>query len=653
MTTHKIFVLRSSPVAFYAASELARCLRQMADPAVSFEICGDCAGPELAAPGIVIALAGDARLAKFGVTLPPSPLDDAVAVDIRQGCGMIVGANERSLLIAVYRFLHHLGCRWVRPGAAGESIPRQDIYQANVNFIEHASLRHRVLCIEGAVSLQHVLDLIDWAPKVGFSGYFMQFTDGFTFFQRWYAHASNPDRLPEPFTAQAARAFTVRIEAELARRGLHYHAVGHGWTCQALGARISHWNPVSLPLNAETRGMLAQINGQRVLRWDRPMITSLCFSQPEVRQRMIGAIVKHALVNPQVDQLHVWLDDGGNNKCECDACSQRRPSDDYLQLLHELDASLTAVASPMRIVFIAYSDLLWPPAPETARLNPERFVFLYANGRASYRETLAVEGDSEIPPYVRNQPADVCRPDRFRGFLKGWREFFPVGDAILFEYYMNNQGGVHHPYQLSSVIHADIAKLKQLGFNGLISCQPQRAFFPVGLACYVMGQSLWNADQDLDLLRDDYFSTCFGQDGGAAKEFLKVSSETLDKAVQFTNKICLTADAPAQLLKLESLIDEFKRIAAGHSAEPDLCQAQSWQYLAVYVQLLGQLVELFKVIATGKPAAVLAKWQQVRSFITAQEEQCHAAFDVWDYLRPLDNYLINGQFSSDPTAVVQ
>ena len=66
--------------------------------------------------------------------------------------------------------------------------------------------------------------------------------------------------------------------------------------------------------------MLAEVDGRRGYRWDRPMITSLCFSQDEVRRRMVEVVVSHAVAHPEVDYLHVWIDDGFSNKCACEEC---------------------------------------------------------------------------------------------------------------------------------------------------------------------------------------------------------------------------------------------------------------------------------------------------------------------------------------------
>ena len=51
---------------------------------------------------------------------------------------------------------------------------------------------HRGICIEGANSLENVLNFIEWMPKMGFNSFFIQFKKPDTFFERWYHHIFNP-----------------------------------------------------------------------------------------------------------------------------------------------------------------------------------------------------------------------------------------------------------------------------------------------------------------------------------------------------------------------------------------------------------------------------------------------------------------------------
>lgn len=213
---------------------------------------------------------------------------------VEHGRGLIAGANPRSVLLAVYRCLAELGCRWLRPGPQGEIIPAQPRIDS-VYLNERPSYRHRAVCIEGAVSLENVLEMVEWLPRVGLSGYFMQFREGFTFFDRWYRHANNPLKTPEPFSVEQAREYTAQIEQELQKRSLSYHAIGHGWTCEAYGIACLGWDMETGRIwPAEFLQDVAEVNGKRSVPWDIVSIAALCYSDPQVQARLAACVADYA-----------------------------------------------------------------------------------------------------------------------------------------------------------------------------------------------------------------------------------------------------------------------------------------------------------------------------------------------------------------------
>ncbi len=116
-----------------------------------------------------------------------SQKNDSIYIKVENGVGVISGANERSVLMAVYRFAYELGCRFLYPGKDGEKIPKRKLnysdLKAEVN--EAPSYNHRAICIEGAVGYEQVLNTIDWLPKVGMSGFFTQFFTPGSFFRNY------------------------------------------------------------------------------------------------------------------------------------------------------------------------------------------------------------------------------------------------------------------------------------------------------------------------------------------------------------------------------------------------------------------------------------------------------------------------------------
>ena len=384
----------------YAAGELQRCLNRMnGDPLARIV---ERSQYQPAGPGIWLGLFSDVGLNAQS----PHPLDDEIHVAVEGDHGLIAGSNPRSVLMAVYRYLWALGCRWLRPGPEGEFIPHNNPALKNIHLHEVPAYRHRAACIEGAVSLENVLDMVDWLPKLGMSGYFMQFREGFTFFDRWYRHQNNPLKTPQAFSVEMAREFTHQMEEELQKRGLVYHAIGHGWTCEAFGIPCLGWDQEPGRLwPPEFLNIVAEMNGKRSVPWDIASIAALCYSDPAVQEKLASCVEEYAAAHPQIDLLHVWLDDGFNNKCECPRCRTHRPADDYIQILNAIDERLTRRGLPHKIVFLAYVDMLWPPETERLR-NPGRFVFMFAPISRTYRQAMkapALHTERPLSPLLQGQ----------------------------------------------------------------------------------------------------------------------------------------------------------------------------------------------------------------------------------------------------------
>ena len=166
------------PTVAFAAAELARYLRQM-DEALFVEERVYEAFDETQTRVLWLGVDG---------SIPYDADRDGYTVTLTDGAGKITGANERSVLMAAYRLLQELGCRFLFPGKSGEVIPCRKLDGAalTLSLADRPSYRHRAICIEGAVAYEHVKNTIDWLPKVGMNGYFVQFKTPSYFFERFY-----------------------------------------------------------------------------------------------------------------------------------------------------------------------------------------------------------------------------------------------------------------------------------------------------------------------------------------------------------------------------------------------------------------------------------------------------------------------------------
>ncbi len=612
----------------FAASELAKYLRVMTGITPSV-VNSSAPGSD----GLRIGL-----LASFPELRTPSVsdpyLDDAITISVDGGSGVIAGINSRSVLIAVYRYLTEQGCRWLRPGADGEYIPTVDTLHA-VHISETPSYRHRGVCIEGAVSVDHVKNMIDWLPKVGYNGYFTQFRESYTFFDRWYSHEGNPLLAADHISVDEAKKYLAECVDEIEKRSLLYHAVGHGWTCEPFGISGLSWDSTDVEIDDTTKSYLAQVNGERKLWGGVPLNTNLCYGNAEVRRRIVDDIVSYSESNPQIDLMHFWLADGTNNHCECSLCKDTRPSDLYVQMLNELDQKLTEKKLAVKIVFLIYVDLLWPPV-EQKITNPDRFILMFAPITRTYSDTLKKsEQPVTLPEYHRNQLKMPKSVEENVAFLEEWKQNNPC-DSFDFDYHLMWDHYRDPGYtKASEIICEDIKVLGDIGLNGYISCQTQRASFPTGMPMYTLGKSLWNKKQSYDDIANDYFVSAFGPDGKWARNYLSELSELFDPVYLRGEKSVDAVDASQKLDSAKDTIEKAYPIIQDHVEAGDTCWEHSWQYLKHHADINVKLAQALKARALGDMDTARSIWQDVVQMVRQREGDLHTVLDVMLYIGTL------------------
>ena len=492
----------------YAAEELRKYLRMMMTECGNIEIKFD---PE-AKDGFRLGLMQDLGLDTSDAE--DTELDDIIYIDTNSEGGIIAGDNPRSVLIAVYEYLRQNGCRWLFPGVDGEFIPHREIVP--VKYRHKPASRYRGLCNEGSEYQEGMVNCVDFLPKVGMNVFMMEFFVPTSYYRRYYKHKYNEvNRPPEPVTDLQILQWKRAIETELTKRGLQFHNIGHGFTAQPFGIDTSvraEDGDNDSKLTAEQRSVLAIINGERKLWNQTPNHTQFCMSNEWARRRVVEFVADYAAKSTNSDYLHVWLGDGVNNQCECDACSKRSASDWYVIMLNEIDEELTRRNLNTRIVFIAYGDTTWAPENEVIK-NKDRFTCLFAPISRDFSKPIARSEVSFVAErYVRNKNT---LPGTFEGIfahVQEWRKTWH-GASISYDYHFwrhqyYDLGGIER----SRIIAKDIDFYQANRVDGVIEDGSQRSFFPTGLAFYTYARSLFDSEISYDDIAKDYFECAFGED---------------------------------------------------------------------------------------------------------------------------------------------
>lgn len=570
--------------------------------------------------------------------------NDTIGIEMKNGNAILSGNSDISILIAVYRLLSEFGAVFTRPGRKHELIPSLSISDWNekeLSIHETASYKHRGVCIEGADSYQNIKEFLDWLPKINMNSFFIQFENPYSFLKRWYEHEFNPYADKEDFNTEIAQQMSDLLDEELSKRGLIHHRVGHGWTGEVLGYSSKYGWESGLILPEEKKPLVAELNGKRELFNTARILTSLCFSNPDVGERMCELIVNYAKERKDVDYLHVWLSDARNNICECEKCKEEIPSDQYVRILNQLDRKLSEEGLNTKICFLLYHELLFAPKHEVLE-NPERFTMMFAPITRTFEMSYAdVDYENNVPlpnEYTRNNIVLPNSLEENLSYLFSWQKVFN-GDSFVYDYPL---GRAHYGdlgyMKISKVIFRDVVYLKKLGLNGYISCQELRAGFPHNFPNFVMGQMLWNRNLEYDELKALYFSSLYGSEWKSVVTYLEKLSDY--SSCDYFNSIGDRQNAELSMkYNISSkLAFNFINILEENVAKNYGIKRDAWRQLGYHREYVIKLANALYLMASGDYLDGQIQWRDFLDYIRNHESDFQPYLDVYRIIEVAKNY---------------
>ncbi|MBQ9099392.1 MAG: DUF4838 domain-containing protein [Clostridia bacterium] len=625
---YNIYKITSHPVVDFAAEELKKYLRMMMpeDGEIPISYTPD------ATDGFRLGLMSD-----FDIDTSEAEnidLDDILHIDTDAFGGVIAGSNPRSVLLAVYRFLTLNGCRWLFPGIDGEFIPMQSVKPTQ--YHKMADCRYRGQCNEGAEFQQNMIDTIDFTPKIGMNVYMMEFDNPKAYYDNYYNHKNNPTREPEPVTANTVKQWKRQCEAEISKRGLQFHDMGHGWTAEPFG--ISSTNgwvcEEDNPIPDESREMLAMIDGKRELYKGVALNTQVCMSNSKARTIVAKYIAKYAQNHQNVDYLHVWLADATHNHCECDECRKKTPSDWYVMLLNDIDEQLTQANLATRIVFICYTDTTWAPVTERLK-NRDRFSFMLAAISRSYAEPVpAKPQDLPLAPFVLNaRDALPQTVDEYLLHAKKWQDLGRCPSMVYEYHFWLPQYRDPGMMEFSKIIHQDIKGYRANGFDGLIEDGSQRSYFPNGFNYYVYAATLFDTSVDYEELKKDYFEHAYGPISDQVLTYLEQITKAFDmqylmtRAVAHGNVSFYRPDHVASLQSVHEITAAIAPVLEAHKNMPYRAQTVAVRLLQKHLEYCNGLADMWVLKAQGKDQEAIAAYQAFLESFGRYEVEIQTYFD--------------------------
>lgn len=579
--------------------------------------------------------------------------DDRYIIEITDGVGFIKGSNSRSILLGVYAYLKHLGCRFLRPGPLGEIVPKSNLSgTCSIDF--KAFYPYRVEIIEGAVDEVISKEVIKWLPKAGYNGYYIQYVTPYVFLKRWYLRELNPYKQPEEFSYDDATEVIASIENFAAKLGLQLWEIGHGFMFYPFG--MNYGPDWTNRLSEEAKPYVALTNGKREIHGGSINYTNLCYTEPVVRKKMAEFFVDYMHKHPHCDVIDISLADGMRNNCTCERCMKKSVSDIYADMLNDIDAALTENNIDVKIKLSVYVDTRW--APESVKLkNPDRYINSVAAMRKYGQTYITKKFDGELPPNDRTKFQSFEGFEYSLRFMDDWQK---QGDfpRVIWDYHLY----ASHYYDIASymdyaVFMAEDAKnLRKINSGGILNCKTQRSFMPTSLPVYCFGEMLLNPDSDYEKVKDDYFGSAFG---GLAKETERyltkmgelIPAELMIVKTEVANDGGTTADkrsirlwknneAAAKLFaEVPNTVDSFMKTVEEYlKTEENDAVRRSFELLCYHGEIMKRFAKALWLGAVGQPYE--SEVDELKAYIMQNEDNYILEFDAYLFIRRFLNEVV-------------
>ena len=430
-------------------------------------------------------------------------------------------SDERGSLNAVYQFLRDIGCRWYFPGDVGEVLPKTGtIVLPTIDKAVHPDF-----------PVRHFLFYYNefWAARKGIPSGIEDV--------KWQLRLGLWPSQPVLGPGLGHGTMAVHCRDEVKRAHPEYYAM---WGGKRATEHLGNYGAACL----SSTGLFGQnVKYVRALYdiYDAPMVS----------------------VAPA---------DGYGNLCQCELCKGKDTPgrgwsgtlSDYVWQYTDRVAREVRKTHPDRYVTcLAYTTYMLPPE-SLARLSPNIVV-----GFCYWRSGLA-------RPEERQRQLDIRR---------GWLEKLPSKKIFVWDYHRYNMPGKDFesvPVTFPHLIAEDLKSLKGVSLGDYIEIYRNHPTHDIcgdvlandHLNCYVNARLLWDADQDVDALLEEYYDRFYGPARAEMKAFREYAEANWPKAT----KDVAVIDRLFELIR-----------AARNAADEGTLYAERIDMLAEFMQRMRQL----------------------------------------------------------------
>ncbi len=422
----------------------------------------------------------------------------------------IGGEGRIGTLYGVYRFLDHLGVRWLAPGPNGEEVPRPSSFKLplSVNIREKPAFVTRGF---HAWEDRGDPDFFDWMARNRMNYWCVQVPDKAALKKRGIQMNCGGHLLMHRFISPAA-AYPYNHAGFTGDDNLP--ADPYPASPDYKGDTNNDGRLTYSEAHPEWYGLIA---GKRSFRIQGDFGDNFCTSNRHACDEFFKNLVQDLIDGEwkDADSINFWTLDAGK-WCQCDSCKALgTPTDRNLLLVHRLRQEMKQAAGQgrlhrnIRIYFLAYSDVIEPPTrPLPPDFDYDNCIATFFPIRRCYVHRFDDAACTEFNRAYMNHFINwFINPDRhYRGqiFIG---EYYNVSRYKCLPIVFDRTMSMDMPYYYSQGarhMHYMHCTTGNWGTKSLTNWQ--------------FARTLWDPKLDAKALLDEYFTRRYGPAAGAMRQ---------------------------------------------------------------------------------------------------------------------------------------
>ena len=466
---------------------------------------------------------------------------ETILIDTESGNDIVLtGGSDIGVLFSTYRFLRSLGCRWLSALSVGEgfdNIPRT----AQIRVPARRLVSSPDFAVRGWAA-PWAFSTVDTGPAQTDLGQILDWG---------VRNGLNAMSKPGPVDQGAHR--------------------GHGYI-QLMGHTLGGLipggasDPQHQALYQAHPEYFPLVDGKRVASYKDGRAAQVCMSNPDVIQMASQGVLDYLHQHPDTRRYHVGQNDEPSYWCECSSCLALDAKDSPWRKNNASDAyapNELRDSSPMSDRMIYFVNRI---AEIVEKEFPDVYVSTYAYGstvspprRWRPRKNVMIEYANAALCYQHAMSDSTCPQNKlWSAFLEGWTKF---GNPVLIYDYEQCLTLHHHdtPTMWLTGLADYIRFAKQKGVYGWAG-EGASHWIGSGISHYLKARLLWDVDQDLDELINDYCDHHYGSAGHTMKKYHTLLDAALQNGVGHAKR-SLGILPPDKVAEADHLLQRALRVA--------------------------------------------------------------------------------------------